>query len=167
MLKTVSETYPPVWFPVYPDYTLLDWSTSDLVLSIYLFLSVYFYSNLIYFSAKDIQWIDFYMRPILVDPVSKITIAYWDFEHGTCFFDRGWLKRNPNSETDCKFVEHWSKDPYKKVKPPKGNLKNAHFSFYFLATRSCSTVIWMLQYRPTNQKWELFIFQIFIGPDNG
>ena len=28
------------------------------------------------------------------------------------------------------------------------------------------TVISMVQYRPTNQKWELLIFQTFIGPDS-
>ena len=63
------------------------------------------------------------MRPVLVDPVSKIAVAYWDFEHGAYFFGLGWLKRNPNSETDSTFVDDWKKDPYKKVEPPKGNIK--------------------------------------------
>jgi hypothetical protein len=29
-----------------------------------------------------------------------------------------------------------------------------------------NTVIWMVQYRPTNQKWGLLIFQTFLGPDS-
>ena len=64
----------------------------------------------------------------MIEPVSKVAIAYWDFENGAHFWgpERGWLKRNPKIETDFKFVKNADENPFKEIEKPKGKVIFRH-----------------------------------------
>ena len=82
-----------------------------------------------YIEGETPKWDDKSGRALLYDPIAKMPIAYWDykFKPGQIFFfERGFLRVNPENSGEWTFVMDPKKFPYKAKKSKAKSLINDH-----------------------------------------
>ena len=67
----------------------------------------------VYVEGQDPEWQTVKGTLLLIDPLNDQAIAVWDTVHNLpFFFNKGFLRKNPNKKDDYKFVWNPNENPF-------------------------------------------------------